>query len=359
MTMQLDDLQQHIEDGAIRAVRHPVLDITLYNYTAVCQYEARWCDTTRLCRGLVIRDNGEVVARPFPKFHNYEEHPAGHEAFSKPFIVTEKLDGSLGILYRSHDGWAIATRGSFTSEQAVKATGILRSSYAGFMPEEGLTYLFEILYPGNRVVVDYGEREDLVLIAVIDTASGRDLDGSFGWPGPKTRAYDLSCEPGDVVASLGLLDDGNSEGVVLRFDWPSSGPHFRVKLKLAEYKRLHKLVTGTSTKTVWEALALGSDMAELTDRVPDEFHVWLRECIAELRGRYEETDLRVRELFAQVVEEAGIEGDRKGFAEAAVRHAERAYLFRLYDGHSIEAMIWRELKPQYARPFSQRSEDNA
>src|SRR5437764_820457 len=135
---------------------------------------------------------------------------------------------------------------------------MIRTTYRAFRPEPGLTYLFEIVYPGNRIVVDYGATEDLILLAVVDTKTGRDVDGTFGWIGPTAKRFDVSCHPQKVAESLGLRDDGNAEGVVLRFDWPAIGPHTRVKVKLAEYKRIHKLLFMTSEKTVWEALSAGA-----------------------------------------------------------------------------------------------------
>jgi hypothetical protein len=40
--------------------------------------------------------------------------------------ITEKLDGVLGILYPENNKVAISSRGSFTSEQAIWATGWMR-----------------------------------------------------------------------------------------------------------------------------------------------------------------------------------------------------------------------------------------
>src|SRR5438874_2440055 len=122
--MKLDGIEKLIDEGVVRATRHPSLPLTIYNYTAKCQYDQLWSDVTRVCRGLIIDDNGTVVARPFPKFFNMDEHSRSDIVFSKAFTITEKVDGSLGVLYPSGDGWAIATRGSFTSGQAVKATEI-------------------------------------------------------------------------------------------------------------------------------------------------------------------------------------------------------------------------------------------
>jgi RNA ligase len=355
--MDFDAIPRLLEAGLVKAERHEHLPLTIYNYTASCQYARAWCPTSRACRGLIVEDGGRIVARPFPKFHNLEEHSRSEIAFSKPFTVTEKLDGSLGVLYPSDGGWSIATRGSFKSVQAQRATRLLRERYSDFVPRAGVTYLFEIIFPENRVVVNYGDREELVLLAMIDTETGRDLDGQDGWPGPVARRYDATCKPRDVAEALGLPNDGNTEGVVLRFDWPKQGPHFRVKVKLSEYVRLHRILFGCSTKTVWEALSQGNSLDELAERVPDEFHNWLRATIADLTGRYEAMDHEARAEFDRVRALVGDTADRKTFAMEAVKSPRRALLFKLLDGHPIAEMIWKELRPEYARPFKVQGED--
>ena len=58
------------------------------------------------------------------KFFNLEERPetALPALPPGPFEVFEKVDGSLGILYHAGDGPALASRGSFTSDQALRGT---------------------------------------------------------------------------------------------------------------------------------------------------------------------------------------------------------------------------------------------
>ena len=106
-------------------------------------------------------------------FFNWSE---GTRISSAPIVsVMEKVDGSLGVLYRLGDEYRIATRGSFDGEQALWATQYLQSNYdLGDLPEE-YTLLFEIVYPENRIVVDYGEREDMVLLAIRNRFTGNYL----------------------------------------------------------------------------------------------------------------------------------------------------------------------------------------
>lgn len=145
----------------------------IYNYSDAALYTpGAWENpAVRQCRGLVVRD-GDVVARPWAKFFNHGQREAGHLDLSSPVEVTDKMDGSLGILYPQRDGQlAIATRGSFVSDQAVHATNTLRRRYSTIETPPGLTMLFEIIYPKNRIVCDYGDTDDLVLLGA--SASGR------------------------------------------------------------------------------------------------------------------------------------------------------------------------------------------
>src|SRR5690606_23624256 len=89
----------------------------------------------------------------------------------------DKIDGSLGIQYRLPDGrQAIATRGSFTSDQALHATKRLREAGWDIMPHDfAFTWLWEIVYPGNRVVVDYGDRDELVYLGAVGIEHGEFL----------------------------------------------------------------------------------------------------------------------------------------------------------------------------------------
>ena len=119
MKIDLNILNKYIEDGWIIKNDHPSLDISIYNYSPSAQYENKWDDVIRMCRGLVLDKEGNVVAKTFPKFHNMEEHDP-KDIPNEPFDVYEKYDGSLGIVFFYKGEWHVATRGSFISDQAVK-----------------------------------------------------------------------------------------------------------------------------------------------------------------------------------------------------------------------------------------------
>ena len=157
--------------GAVKAIQKgPLIQ---FNYTPKAEREGRWNYFERISRGLIMNaQSGAVVARPFDKFFGWS--PGAPLPQDRLVSVTEKLDGSLGILYRHQGSYKIATRGSFDSPQASWATQRLaQHKLEGLDPQ--LTLMFELIYPQNRVLVDYGDREALVLIGGRDMESGQRL----------------------------------------------------------------------------------------------------------------------------------------------------------------------------------------
>ena len=177
-----EQIQPYIDKGLISVQKHPTEDLFIFNYTHACQYSQAWDDVTEQCRGLILDGAGNCVARPFRKFYNMEEHVEKGRKMpeGKPKIY-DKMDGSLGVMYWASGKPSIATRGSFTSDQAVKANEMLLKKIgemgddAGFLEElKDKTLLFEIIFPANQIVVNYGDREDLVFLGAIDIATGKD-----------------------------------------------------------------------------------------------------------------------------------------------------------------------------------------
>jgi len=345
-----DLLAFHVDAGHIARTRHPTEPLTILNYTQRCQFEGAWDEVTRACRGLIVADNGEVVARPFPKFHNLHEHGAESAAgpidLTPPLRVYDKLDGSLGIAYRRPSDGRVAwsTRGSFESEQALWATQWWDDHGAELT--EGLTYLAEIIYPGNRIVVDYGDRSEPTLLAALDIATGRQVEHP-PWPGPVVESFPM-------VDDLAVIDRNarpQAEGyVVLAADGLT-----RVKLKGDEYMRLHKLLTGMTNRTVWELLSNGTSLDEMLERVPDEFAAWLNTTVADLTNEHAILAGQARADYDAIraMHPAVLDGQARGdFARSIQNHPHRSLLFALLDGKPIDALVWKLIKPERALPYA-------
>lgn len=181
MKLDFSKIEQLIAEGFIKCEQHPSADLRILNYTVKTQFGWHWTPETKACRGLIVDGQNNIVQRPFEKFFSIEQL-ADTPLPLEPFDVYEKLDGSLGILYWANGSPAIATRGSFVSDQAKRGTEFLRAR-SDLNLDRQFTYLFEIIYPENRIVVDYGNASDLYLLAIIETATGRELPlQNIGFP---------------------------------------------------------------------------------------------------------------------------------------------------------------------------------
>jgi RNA ligase len=333
-----DELPDLVAKRIVSRRAHPSLPLDIYNYTASAQHTplAEWTETMQDCRGLILDRNGDIVGRPFRKFWNYEQVLG--QIPNEPFTVWEKLDGSLGIVCSYAGERVCASRGSFESDQAKWLTEWMRRKQSDFIPSN-VTFLFEVVYPENRIVVDYGPIAAPFLLAVMaDDAVDcwRVFEGCTRFR--KAARYDL----GDFSTINNDPRYAGQEGFVVQ--WASG---FRAKLKLEEYKRLHRLITQVSTRTIWELLRSGADTAELLERVPVEFGEWVDRTIRGLCnahfGIIEQAEFAMR--CAPSCE------PRKDFAMWAKQQPNPALLFALLDGKSIVDAAWRLVEPKWETPF--------
>jgi len=303
---ELLDMKQLREDMANRKISvnyHPTLPLAILNYTNECMFENYWSEAVKICRGLIVETLGAdrnheiipeatVVARPFRKFFGLDH--AGQEDSSfvnlpqvTP-VVTEKVDGWLGILWEYHDKtgtphWGIASRGSFTSPGAQFGTEKLRKMIKyGAIHEfpKGYTPVFEIIFKAGRIVIRY-PFEGLILLGCVNIETGEDLSydvlrdvwakiASYSAGVPWIRlvhAHNMTLN--ECLADKRL----DREGYVLSFPRPGTYP-IKVKVKLEEYKRLHKLITGVTAQQIWEEMANPTKQM-LQEPVPAHYRDWV------------------------------------------------------------------------------------
>lgn len=338
--IDLNILEGYLNKKLISKQKHDTLDLYIWNYTPKAQFDRVWDEYTTLCRGLITDLGGNIKAQPFKKFWNYEEHSNGvlPQLPNEPFRVLEKLDGSLGILYRDTEGVPfLATRGSFNSEQAITGTRILRSKYHDFPFNSKWTYLFEIIYKQNRIVVDYGGMEDLVLLAIVNTDTGEDIVESVEYPFPVAQSFSIGS-----IEEMQHQNRPNCEGYVIQFI-PSG---IRAKIKHEEYIRLHRLLTGFSSKSIWELLKNGQSFDKALENVPDEFMAFVRSTRDKLELQYAEI-VNEAQIAIKQVPQAG-RAEQAGWIKGQTNPH---LLFALLDGRSISEMVWRMIKPKYEQPF--------
>ena len=350
MKYDLEILQEYINNGLVEKNDHPVHPLTIYNYTRECQYESRWDDITLNTRGLILDNDGNIIARGFSKFFNIEEV---ENIPNEEFEVFEKIDGSLGILFYYSGEWHLSTKGSFISKQAIEGFKMLQK-YDYNKLHKGYTYLFEIVYKDNRIVCEY-DFNDLVLIGMMDPSTGYEID-IHGDNENDIRFKNLIRNIGfrvvkkydgvlDYRLIKGMIKEGD-EGFVVRF---KSG--VRVKVKSDEYKRIHRLITEFSTIDIWKNLSIGGmDINKMLDRVPDEFDLWVRENIQKLKMQYLEKEEIAKGIIAEKIE--GKDLSRKEIAEILRLETpiNRALIFCMLDGMDYSDLIWKNIRPIYEKP---------
>lgn len=379
----LDALDKHFRDGNVRMQRHPKFPLKIYNYTHKCMYDGIWDHVTKACRGLIVREDGEIIARPFRKFFNYGQAGAPELDLDHPVIVTDKMDGSLGVGYTWEGEPYIATRGSFTSEQAIWASLHLCDQYPEVAFPEGFTPLFEIVYPENRIVLNYGDTEALVLLGEVEIETGTSRlpwrKPADGWyPGPSVAGF---LQHNTLAKALAAPPRPNAEGLVIH----DLATDERIKLKQDDYVALHRILTRTNARAIWtylavnackhlisepkywgsklgigpeeaaQVLAVGPQwMEHLLAKVPDEFYAYVRKVVTDLTEEVvlleHQARARIRDLKPLL---------RSAAAPAIKAEPNPGLLWLLYDDKDITTALWKKVYPPVDTPWMATNEDVA
>jgi RNA ligase len=262
-----NDIQKESDQKYINLIYHNAYPLVICDYSNSCQYDKHWTPVTKSCRGLVLDyKNKRIVATPYEKFHNWSELP---NLPNEPFTTSTKADGSLGIAFNYNNEWIISTRGSFTSPQAIWATELFRTiNFISIDPS--ITYLWEIIYPENRIVVDYKGWKGLILLGAYQYGCELDIyDNKFPLVTNDTHIQFIDTHHFDSIEDITNLCktfDHNKEGFVVLY---KSG--LRVKIKGEEYLRVHKLRSNITPLGVWEMMLSDMDVDDIRSQLPDEF----------------------------------------------------------------------------------------
>ena len=384
-----DLLRKHMDNGVVRRQVHPLYpELYIYNYTEVAQYDRIWDNVTRQCRGLITADGG-VIARGFNKFFNLNTDfaPETLEANlpNEIPLVTEKLDGSMGILYYWDDKVWVATRGSFMSEQAQWATRWLRDRMAEDVEVDNNnilhyltvgddhTLITEIIYSSNRIVVDY-DYEGLILTGCVDIETAEEVDREVLEEIGEACGLLVVKRFNKSLAECAGENVSNAEGYVLTY--PSTG--LKIKVKFEEYVRLHRILTGLNPRAIWEMLAPPSMLVQqskekvnpgdaviaearaatvdsiLNDpKMPATFLEWFGGWVNQLRSRYANIEKASRMIYMMRPQS----GCRKDIAEFFMQNPElKSVCFAMLDEKSYEEIIWKMVKPRGDAPFKKDGE---
>ncbi len=275
-----------------------------------------------------------------------------HNFFANGILV----HNSLGLLFHHNGAWKLTTRGGLNSDIAAYGKKILDrqldGDYSRFDPQ--YTYLFEIVYPDNQIVVDYRGKEELVYLARRCNQTGTliyhqndnivlhsGVRFARTTPPPKTLV-----EVRDMINQHKGID---YEGVVTHF---SDGSAFKVKGE--DYLRIHRAKSHLTTNRVLQSIADGDDVSykmSLEEELWPEFnriHDDIMRQVAEHQ--------RNIALWYSTVQVAQ---DRKAFATAVqqstlIPNDYKRFMFLKLDGKLTVANIVKmlDIKPTKNRAYA-------
>jgi len=164
-------------------------DLVLLNYTNAAQYSANWNNLLRVCRGIVLDKQLNLVSMPFHKFFNIDEHHETHLQLVAAWryrSITEKLDGVMIQVFRHEGELVFASRHGINTEASVLARQLACDidRVIDKIPFPRFTLIMELIHPEvwQPGMIYYGNRMLVPLFV-------RDLDTLELYP-----AVELFCE---------------------------------------------------------------------------------------------------------------------------------------------------------------------
>lgn len=291
-------LQPHIEKGdlVVNVGQGEREGLKLVTYSKTYQYEhnsVRWESLVQHCRGIIFdaTDNYKIVALPFSKFFNYGEggiHYPSEDA--KIDAIYTKDDGSLFYAFFHHNKWHGTTRGSLNSDIGLIGQQMLDNiDKSSWNPQ--FTYLFELIYPENRIVRDYGDMRNLIYLGMRNVRDGKmffGLEQSNIYHTPYSNKWAFESQQA-MIDWLNTRKGTEFEGFVVHF---SDGSIF--KFKSEDYMRLHRIIAQFTFKRVLEAVQMHQE-EEIRKALPEEL-------IPEFDSYVEMINAKIHEVIVRVVD---------------------------------------------------------
>lgn len=197
-------------------------------------------EIVKQCRGIIFNGKKEVVCKPFDKFCNYNEINAD-EIDWESARVEEKIDGSLIKLYFVENVWKFATNGKIEAKDAIlneketfqdlieEAINYKDIPFSKLKTDR--TYMFELVSPKNRIVVEYPQTK----LFHIGTRklNGEEVEEDIGIDKPSVFHNIKDLE--SLIKITESTENDNWEGFVV-----VDKNYHRVKVKTPHYIILHR-----------------------------------------------------------------------------------------------------------------------
>jgi len=261
-------------------------NLVVLKYRPEVTFYDLWNEFYMETRGVVIDlYEMKLVSAPYRKFFNLNEKPITDidrvfKLMSKAnkVIIKNKEDGSMISCSKYKDDLVISTPGSLDSDQAIWSKKFLNEHYPDLvtkMPSD-LTFIFEAIYPDNRIVVDYKGKENLILTNIRNNLTGRLLSEEL--VEQYAKEYNFQIPEKETTGLLELMEKAKDrelypasekEGWV--FVIKTDEEELLFKLKCDDYCELHKIMSfASSPKIIFNAIKEGN-IDDMLSKIPKEF----------------------------------------------------------------------------------------
>lgn len=357
MIQHISDVLPAIDDDCFRVVRKdcghtyinyvkmgnetfPPMEVVQGPNSSLIAASNRVSAIRRECRGLAFNtETGLLVSRPFHKFFNVgerEDMDVSTIDWSAAHVIMDKVDGSMVRPIPTEGGIRWGTKMGITDTAMLAETWLVDhpkyAKFAAWCLDNGVTPLFEYVSPENRVVVDYGKR-DMILLAMRWNLNGRYWpraameDSAADWGIPTVSVYDsVSGDPEAFVQSVKDSEDYD-EGVIIA--WQSG---HRAKIKTDTYSILHKVKeAGRTERTLIQAIWDGK-VDDLLPLLPAEDRARVERFVS---AYWRDVHTLGEDIFALYNSARDAYKDKKGFAietSNSLTQLERGVVFGMWDG---------------------------
>lgn len=367
--LDVEKLDRYVEEGLVTRKYHRTLPLTIYCYSHRAVRENIWNEITTKTRGLIVDAQGTIVARPFQKFFNVgtEDRPetwlSNIPLGVQPEIL-DKLNGSLGIIWRYGSFSGVASKGSFDSPYAGWATMWYDKNVPGTWPK-GYTPIVEMICQSiQRHAVSYDFEDQLILTALINNETGEEapyMDLEYWAFVNKMKVVERINNKtlGDVLNE----DRPGKEGYVISYPLVGQAP-LKLKVKHPNFLKLHRIVNFVTPKVILEALKVQdfTTLQDWIDNTPPQVSTYVKNWMTRLNNRFGE--ILLIDAYKLYIRGMTLTENRSEFASYVIsQNKEIAPIaFALLDKKDVKPIIWRliekELGDELNKPVVSFNEDN-
>lgn len=343
-------INQLVEEGYIYKKFSEDGRLYLLNYSPKCTFEKKWNKYTINARGHVFEvGTNKPIAIAFPKFFNLTELAVSRQRNllkRTEYRIITKEDGSLGIVYNYDGIWRINTRGSFGSDQAKEGLKILNEKYDLSEIDPDITILTEIIYPENRIIINYADRRELILLSAYNRTTGKELHyRKIREIGEKTGMWFVRFLPKvvtlkHIIEYLDDYDKVDKEGFVIRFKKDG----LRIKIKSKEYLRVARIIANMTPLSLWKSMEMGKVKIGVLENLPEEFREELDEMVVEIEKEYADLKSEIEAEYNEIMKsnptnkEIGLRTD--------LTYKSGIFMIRNNKPAKLDFMIMKRIRPK-------------